>query len=206
MTSSDEPTSTTGASDGGTTPASTGSTTTIISPSSEKTATSTTSSSLSESDTLASPSVSASSASAAAPTTTVVDPALLEPLPHTHGMRHGHSYAYSLVSWGSVFAGAVIAVVIGVMLNILGVAFGVTALEPGDPSGASAGDLTVGAGIWLLLSTVVGLVVGGYVAARAATDPDHHEGALHGAAVWAVSFLLAFFLTGSFVSGAGRDW
>jgi hypothetical protein len=105
------------------------------------------------------------------------------------------------VSWSSVFAGAVIAVVVGAMLNILGLAVGVTALEPGDPSGASAGQYTVLSGVWLLVSTVIGLVVGGYVAARAATDPDHHEGALHGAAVWAVSFLLAFFLTGSLASG-----
>jgi len=136
-------------------------------------------------------------------TRTVIDPSLMDPLPTPPALhpRHGPSYAYSLISWGSVFAGAVIAVVVGAMLNILGLALRVTALEPGDPSGAGAGDFTVGAGVWLLLSTVVGLMVGGYVAARSATDPDHHEGALHGAAVWAVSFLLAFLLTGSFVSG-----
>ncbi|HEX8570004.1 MAG TPA: hypothetical protein VF699_08795, partial [Caulobacteraceae bacterium] len=111
----------------------------------------------------------------------------------------------SLISWGSVFAGAVIAVVTGAMLNVLGVAIGVTAMEPGDPSGAGAGSLTVFGGLWIAISTVIGLLAGGYVAARAAANPDHHDGALHGAAVWAVSFLLALFLTGSFVSGTAMS-
>ena len=125
-------------------------------------------------------------ATTAAPTTRVVDPSLMEPIaaPPAYD-HHGPSFHYSLVSWGSVIAGAVIAVAVGAMLNLLGLAVGVSALEPGDPSGVSAGGYTVLSGVWLLVSTVVGLVVGGYVAARSATDPDHHEGALHGAAVWA---------------------
>ena len=134
-------------------------------------------------------------------TTTVVDPALMEPIPtpRTRLPMYGHSYAYSLVSWGSVFVGAVIAVVIGAMLNILGVAVGVASAGAGGSDDPMA--MTAGAGIWLAVSTVIGLVIGGYVAARAAQDPDHHEGALHGATVWAVSFLIAFFLTGSLASG-----
>jgi len=114
---------------------------------------------------------------------------------------HEHApYAYSLISWGSVIAGAVIAVALGAMLNIAGAAIGLGALQPGE--GDAAESFTVGAGLWLALSTIVGMLVGGYVAARSAHNPDHHEGALHGASVWAVGFLLAFFLTGSTVSGA----
>jgi hypothetical protein len=133
--------------------------------------------------------------------TTVVDPSLMDPVaPYRSSMPlYGHSYAYHLVSWGAVFAGAVIAVAIGAMLNLLGVAVGVTALGAGGSDDAAA--ITATGGIWLAVSTVIALVIGGYVAARSASDPDHHEGALHGAAVWAVSFLLAFFLTGSLASG-----
>ncbi len=116
------------------------------------------------------------------------------------GAGHEHApYAYSLVSWGSVFAGAVVAVALGAMLNIAGVAVGVTAADAGANDGEG---LTAGAGLWLALSTVLGMLAGGYVAARSAHNPDHHEGLLHGAAVWAVGFLLAFFLTGSMVSSA----
>lgn len=109
-------------------------------------------------------------------------------------------YAYSLISWGSVIGGAVIAVALGAMLNIGGLAAGLAALRPGDPDAGEA--FGIGAGLWLALSTVIGMLVGGYVAARSAHNPDHHEGILHGAAVWAVGFLLAFFLTGSAVGGA----
>lgn len=122
---------------------------------------------------------------------------------HDHGPHPVHEnapYAYSLISWGSVLAGATIAVVIGVMLNILGLAFGLSTLQPGDPDAGEA--FGAGAGLWLALSTLLGMLVGGYVAARSAHNPDHHEGVLHGAAVWAVGFLLALFLTGSTVGGA----
>ena len=112
----------------------------------------------------------------------------------------GGHFHYSLISWGSVFAGAVIAIVVGAMLNLLGLAVGVTATDPGG-DGAGPGALTVFGGLWIAVSTIIGLIVGGWVAARSAANPDHHDGALHGAAVWAVSFLLALFLTGSFVSG-----
>jgi len=120
---------------------------------------------------------------------------------HTpHPVHENAPYAYSLISWGSVLAGAAIAVVIGVMLNILGLAFGLSTLQPGDPNAGEA--FGAGAGLWLALSTLLGMLVGGYVAARSAHNPDHHEGILHGAAVWAVGFLLALFLTGSTVGGA----
>ena len=145
---------------------------------------------------------------------TITDPAVLDTQDHGgHGRRHhdhGHHdggmvhenapYAYSLINWGSVLAGAVIALAIGGMLSLAGLGIGVAALQPGD--GGSAASVGFGAGAWLALSTVLGMLAGGYVAARSAHNPDHHEGALHGASVWAVGFVLAFFLTGSFVSNA----
>lgn len=140
---------------------------------------------------------------------TITDPSVLEMHDHRDG-RHDHGgtptvhenapYAYSLISWGSVLAGAVIALAIGGMLSLAGLAIGATALDPADSG--SAASVGVGAGLWLALSTILGMLVGGYVAARSAHNPDHHEGALHGASVWAVGFVLAFFLTGSFATNA----
>ncbi|MBW3560084.1 MAG: hypothetical protein KY446_04100 [Proteobacteria bacterium] len=141
---------------------------------------------------------------------TITDPSVLDtPHDHAHPRRHDHDvgtvhenapYAYSLINWGSVLAGAVIALAIGGMLSLAGLAIGATALDPTDAR--SAASVGVGAGLWLALSTVLGMLVGGYVAARSAHNPDHHEGALHGASVWAVGFVLAFFLTGSFATNA----
>jgi len=145
-----------------------------------------------------------SNADAGTGTSVITDPAVLDMHDHdahAHPTVHENApYAYSLISWGSVLAGAAIAVVIGVMLNILGLAFGLSTLQPGDPDAGEA--FGAGAGLWLALSTLLGMLVGGYVAARSAHNPDHHEGVLHGAAVWAVGFLLALFLTGSTVGGA----
>jgi hypothetical protein len=130
----------------------------------------------------------------------ITDPAVADRHDHTpHPVHENAPYAYSLISWGSVFAGAVIAVAIGVAFNILGLAFGLAAVRPGDSDTSEA--FTAGAGLWLALSTVLGMLVGGYVAARSAHNPDHHEGILHGATVWAVGFMLALFLTGSTVGG-----
>lgn len=134
--------------------------------------------------------------------TVITDPAVADEVhvAHSHPPVHENApYAYSLISWGSVLAGAVIAVTIGVAFNILGLAFGLSAVRPGDPNTGET--FTAGAGLWLALSTVLGMLVGGYVAARSAHNPDHHEGVLHGAVVWAVGFMLALFLTGSTVGG-----
>jgi hypothetical protein len=128
------------------------------------------------------------------------DPNVTPGHPEPHTVHENAPYAYSLISWGSVLAGAAIAIVVGGMLSLAGLALGATALDPGD--GDSAAAVGVGAGLWLAISTVIGMLVGGYVAARSAHNPDHHEGALQGASVWAVGFLLAFFLTGSFASNA----
>jgi hypothetical protein len=144
------------------------------------------------------------------PAVTITDPAVTDARPlgagvvedaHDHPTVHENApYAYSLISWGSVIAGAVIALAIGGMLSLAGLAVGATALNPGE--GGSAASVGIGAGLWLAISTILGMLVGGYVAARSAHNPDHHEGALHGATVWAVGFVLAFFLTGSFASTA----
>lgn len=151
-----------------------------------------------------------------APTTVITDPAVADHhgvhgsstvAPHVHEVApHVHEnapYAYSLISWGSVLAGAAIAVVIGVAFNILGLAFGLSAIQPGAEGAGKT--FTAGAGLWLALSTVLGMLVGGYVAARSAHNPDHHEGVLQGATVWAVGFLLALFLTGSTVGGVASS-
>jgi hypothetical protein len=150
------------------------------------------------------------SGAAPAGVSTITDPAVLDTHDHDHG-GHPHGggtstvhenapYAYSLISWGSVLAGAVIALAIGGMLSLFGLGIGASTFDPTNVR--NAGEVTTGAGLWLAISTVLGMLIGGYVAARSAHNPDHHEGALHGASVWAVGFVLAFFLTGSFATNA----
>ena len=104
--------------------------------------------------------------------------------------------------WGSILAGALIAVVTGAMLNILGLAIGALAADPFSFSGEQAAGIGVAGGIWIAVSNMLALALGGYVAARSAPYVDRDEGMLHGLAVWAVAFLIAIVLVGGSVMGA----
>lgn len=107
----------------------------------------------------------------------------------------------SRVSWGAVIAGAVVALTIGLMLNSLGAGVGATSVDAtarGTPSASSFG---IGAGIWFLVSNLIGLAVGGYVAARLSGTSDNTDGTLHGLAVWGTTFLISAVLLGNLVSG-----
>lgn len=108
----------------------------------------------------------------------------------------------SRVSWGAIIAGAVIAVVIGLMLNILGVAVGATAVDAVNRDTPSASTFGIGAGIWLLVANLIGLGVGGYAAGRLSGTSDKTDALLHGVGVWAIGFVVSAALLGNVVSGA----
>ncbi len=105
------------------------------------------------------------------------------------------------ISWGAVIAGAVVAVIVGLMLNVLGIAVGASAVDAtsGDtPSGTTFGIVS---GIWLLVANLIGLAVGGYVAARFSGTADDTDGVLHGLSVWGIGYLLSAVLLGNIIAG-----
>ena len=114
---------------------------------------------------------------------------------------HEDVYAHPLISWGAVFAGVVVAVALGALLNMLGLAIGATAANPWTMDSGDAKAFTLGGGLWLAFSSAVALQVGAFIAARAAKYPDHHKGLFQGLAVWGVAFVLAFAGIGSSVGG-----
>jgi len=107
------------------------------------------------------------------------------------------------ISWGAVLAGAIVAVTVGAMLNILGLAIGATTVDPaaaGESPAAST--LGIAGGIWLLVANLLGLAVGGWVAARLSGTADGTDASLHGLSVWAIGFLISAMLLGNVVAGA----
>ncbi len=106
-------------------------------------------------------------------------------------------YAHPLLSWGSVILGAVAAIAIGVLLNLLVALFDASASLAALSRGGEAGDNALLVGVFGALANLLALFTGGFIAARAANQPDHHDGMLHGLGVWAVSFVVAFALLGS---------
>jgi hypothetical protein len=111
------------------------------------------------------------------------------------------------ISWAAIFAGVVIVMAVQVLLTLLGVGVGLNLIAPGNgpPQPSSLG---MGAGIWWVVSNLIALVLGGYVAARLAGVTAPGDGALHGLVTWAFTLLLTFFLLtttlGTLVGGAFR--
>ncbi|MHA7628309.1 hypothetical protein [Corallococcus sp. M7] len=105
--------------------------------------------------------------------------------------------AYKL-SWGAIFGGTFVALGVWILLYTLGLALGLSSVNPADASSAkSAGIFT---GIWSVLVPLVALFVGGLVAARSAGIVDKAGGAMHGAVLWGLTTLLGVFLVGMLLS------
>lgn len=111
------------------------------------------------------------------------------------------------LSWGSIWAGALIGIVLLILLNLLGVGIGFGSLDIQEEQNPAKG-LGIGAGIWYLLSSLIALFAAGWVAGRLAQTRKLFDGALHGILTWCVITLASlYFLTttiGSIIGGAGR--
>jgi len=96
------------------------------------------------------------------------------------------------ISWGAIFAGAVAALGLWLMLYSFGLAVGLTALDPDNPGSLkSSGVFT---GIWGLVSPLVALFVGGVVAGRGAGLVGRGEAAVHGLVMWGLATVVGAFL------------
>ena len=112
-------------------------------------------------------------------------------------------YAYPLVTWGSTFLGAVVALVTAFMLNVLGAALGVAVVAFGQSAQSAAVTGVVGM-LWVAIANLVALGFGAWVAGRSTANPDHHGGTLQGIAVWAVTSVVILFIAGSAAAGLGN--
>ena len=105
------------------------------------------------------------------------------------------------LSWGSIFAGVVIAVAVQLVLGILGTGIGLTMVDPVEGTTPGAAGFGIGAGIYWLITTVVALGAGGYAAARVAGVHERFDALVHGLVVWGVTLILTLYLLTSAVGG-----
>jgi hypothetical protein len=98
------------------------------------------------------------------------------------------------VSWGGVFAGVLVAMGVSMLLAALGLAIGVTAIDPGNTDPGAFG---TGAIIWGALQLLIALFIGGMVATRVGAIIDRTTGFFEGVLVWVVSLILMAYLAGS---------
>jgi hypothetical protein len=90
------------------------------------------------------------------------------------------------VSWGAIFAGFFVTMVVQLTLTLLGAAIGIASLEPfREPH--SGQKVAIASGIWLLVSGLISIWVGACVAGRLCGGPRRADGLIHGIVAWSVS-------------------
>jgi hypothetical protein len=105
------------------------------------------------------------------------------------------------VAWGAVFAGAVIGLVMQIILNMVGLGVGLSTVDIAQGDSPSAGSMSVGAGIWFVISGILAAALGGYIAGRLSGKASQSTTAYHGLISWAVSTLTVVYLLSSAASG-----
>ena len=121
--------------------------------------------------------------------------------------RYAPLPAYKRISWSAVFAGVLVAIVSQMLLTLLGLGIGLGTIDAVEEQNPTAG-LGIGSAIWYILSSLISLFLGGWIAGRLASAPRLFDGIIHGVLTWCVATLLTiYFLTttlGSLIGGAGR--
>lgn len=128
----------------------------------------------------------------AVPDINTVTTTAVKPMPHRR------------VSWGAVFAGMVIAVVVQLVLSLLGAGIGLSTVDPLRYSTPDASTFGLGAGIWWVVSSVIALYAGGWVAGHLSGSPEKTDAMLHGLLTWGVATIVTVYLLASVVGSVAR--
>lgn len=104
------------------------------------------------------------------------------------------------ISWSSILAGVTATIAVQLLLNLLGVGVGAATINPQQGQQPGHG-LALGVAVWFVVSTIVSLFAGGWVAGRFAEIPNQRDGALHGFVTWALASLVLFYLLSTAVGG-----
>lgn len=92
------------------------------------------------------------------------------------------------ISWASIFGGVITVLAISSLLAILGSSIGLFMFDP--QSANPVGGIGTTIGIWTILSLLISMVAGGFVAGKLAGE----DGMIHGFLVWATSLIVAIIL------------
>lgn len=92
-----------------------------------------------------------------------------------------------MLRWSSVFAGAAVAISLWVLLQLISMGIGLTAVNIADTGSLrSAG---IGTTVASLAAPLIALFIGGYVAGRLAATFEPKVGATHGLVAWSIASL-----------------
>ncbi len=111
------------------------------------------------------------------------------------------------ISWGAIFAGVLVAIVTQLALTLLGIGIGLSTVDATEEANPVRG-LGTGSAIWYMVSSLIALFAGGWVAGRTARAPRTTDSVIHGLVMWSLVTVFSFYLLtttiGSIVGGVGR--
>lgn len=100
------------------------------------------------------------------------------------------------ISWGSIIAGVITVLSISILLSILGSSIGLYMLDPQSSDPASGIGTTMS--IWSVVSLLISLAAGGFVAGKLAGT----DGMIHGFLVWSVTLIIGVIMVVSLAVSA----
>ncbi len=102
------------------------------------------------------------------------------------------------INFRAVIGGTIVALGVWAMLLALGLAVGLTSIDPDDA--ASLRGSGIFTGVWGLVSPILALFIGAWVAARSAGRMNRTGAAVHGAVVWGLTTVLGVWMLGNLTS------
>jgi hypothetical protein len=110
------------------------------------------------------------------------------------------------MNWGAIIAGWLVAVGVAFLMYVGGLAMGFSAFDPYDAE-ATAKGIGIGTALWVIVTWIVALLLGGMFASWFDSRDDRNMGVMHGITVWGLSIaasglLLALGMGGAIGSGA----
>lgn len=110
------------------------------------------------------------------------------------------------VSWPAIFAGTIIMLITLMLLSLLGVGIGLGAINPAEEANPMKG-IGIGTLIWWVVSNLVAVFAGAYVAAHLTNVKYKFSGIFHGILSWSLYALISFWMmttaVGGIISGTG---
>lgn len=112
-----------------------------------------------------------------------------------------HTVVLNRVSWAGALAGAAIALVAQLILNMIGVGVGAATVDPTGGGGPAAETFSMSAAIWWTVSGIIAAFLGGYAAGRLSGQPDRTTASWNGLVSWAASTLVIVYLLATAIGG-----
>ena len=95
-------------------------------------------------------------------------------------------HPYASVRWSAIIGGWIVATGVATLMYVAGLAFGFSVFDPYNAAPSAKG-VGIGTAIWIVLTWMVSLFLGGMFASWFDGKADQTVGTLHGVGVWGLA-------------------